>query len=152
MKAVVLILWKKQQKKIIKEDKLIRDELESNNYIYTQRNGEIFNLNLLLKTCSCGVFMDKATCKHIATLCIKERLPYNGLKYSHNILKIIRRRRASDAVDESLIENNSFNLIDQNSNVNTEPNIESVQNQIIHNKRGRPRKASKALEPDYENL
>ncbi len=89
-KATVFI--KNLAKKIVNEQKLM---ISGGRYLYSQANGNIVTIDVALKTCT---FVDKCVCKHLISICIIEKIPYNGLPNRNRLVSLKRKRKQ---VDES---------------------------------------------------
>ena len=62
-------------------------------YEYEHLNGSIDIIDSNTKTCTCNTFIDKAVCKHLAGVCMIEKIELNGLKPDNNRFANIRRRK-----------------------------------------------------------
>ena len=156
-------------KQVLKKKKLILTA--PGRYLYNQCNGEIFEINIESKTCSCDRFLDKAACKHLTAACMLEDIALNGLKSKRNLLQT-RSRRAKhlifDSDNEEPDEINNVSALHDNvqgvsdsqdlvhENVHEPTQIDDVQasqhhagnvqtDDIIKPKRGRPTRAEQAL-------
>ena len=144
-------------KEVIKKQKL--QLITPGYYTYKQCTGDIFNIDVGKKTCSCDRYLDKGTCKHLTAACMLEDVPLNGLKSSRNVL-LTRRRRAKkliiDSDDEEPVDSVQSEQIQSQSQLSEPEPSDPVYSEpvysepvysepIIKAKRGRPTLAEQAL-------
>ena len=87
---------KLQANKILKGKLLVPDGL--NQYTYRQQNGQIAKINSINQTCSCAIFLDKATCKHL----IAYKLNIDGYPIFPKKLLTLRQRKRKQYLDASI--------------------------------------------------
>ena len=86
--------------KILKGKLLVPDGL--NQYTYRQQNGQIAEINSINQTCSCAIFLDKATCKHLIAASIKDKLNIDGYPIFPKKLLTLRQRKRKQYLDASM--------------------------------------------------
>jgi hypothetical protein len=79
--------------------------LVSNRYEYKLIDGNIVNINIETKFCSCRFFNDKAICKHLVSACTNDDVELYDLIPKSNKFKFLRRRLMR-SLDESIEVNN----------------------------------------------
>ena len=121
-------------------------------YEYKHTKGTISNINLINRTCTCHVTVDKGICLHLIKAAIIQNYRLPGMvsldKFSiRKMRKKIENKDEDDGSSSSCSENEETETSVFENNV-----IEATQN-VVHKeitKRGRPAKIAKALVVDTE--
>ena len=134
-------------KLVLKEKgRLVQSTPECYQYTHKDKSCDFIDVSTL--TCTCSMFLDKALCKHLITVCLKNSWSHFGLKPkgSTKVFSVRYSRYKKKGLEDSDNEDNGYRA-PEDIPEEEEEHVSSAT--VVKRGRGRPKLATPALEHEF---